>query len=106
MNKEDILAKSREENKNGDEREQKVREHAYAMSATYGGLICMIMVMLEDLVFNRDTRAIWIIYGGMLFANSLTGAIQTKSKKYIGLSVLFGTLLILELVVYFIDGFR
>lgn len=106
MNKEDILAKSREENKNGDEREQKVREHAYAMSAAYGGLICMIMVLLEDLVFNRDTTAIWIIYGGMLFANSLTGAIKSKSMKYIGLSILFGILLVAELVVYFIEGFR
>lgn len=106
MNKDEILAKSRNENKNGDEREKKVREHAFAMSAAWGGLICMLAIMAERLIFDRSATIIWTVYCGMQFANALTGAIQSKERKYILLSVLFGVLLITFVAVYLTEGFR
>ena len=61
MNKEDILKMSREENQNGDEREQKLKLRSYAISAAIGGLICMVLVIVERIIFDRSTTPIWII---------------------------------------------
>jgi len=104
MNKDEILAKSRKENENGDEMEKEVRQKAFAMSAAAGGLICMLAIISERIFFKHNTTIIWLIYAGMNFTNALSGVIQMKSKKYIGLSCLFGLLTICFLVLYITEN--
>lgn len=106
MNKDEILSKSRKDNKNGDERQLKVREHAYAMSAAWVFAICMILIFFESVIFDRDATIIWVVLAGMEFTNALTGAIQTKSKKYILLTALFTVILIFFFVIYLMNGFN
>lgn len=104
MNKEDILKMSRDENQNGDEREEKIKLHSYAVSASVGALICMVFVLIESFMFDRSTATIWTIYSGMMFSKSLLDAIKIKKKADIGLSVIWGICCILNVIVYILDN--
>lgn len=100
MNKNEILEKSRAENKNGDEMEKKVRMKASAISATVGMSLCMILVIIEELVFDRSATALWIIYTGVQFTSSLLEYINTKKRTSLAFGILFGILVLLNIVVY------
>ncbi len=104
MNKEDILKKSRNENKNGDEREEKIRLRSYATSAAIGALICMVLVCIENVIFDRSTTLIWIIYCGMMFSKCILDAILLKKKSDIFLSVLWGLCFVIDIVIYILDN--
>ncbi len=103
MNKEDILAKSRNENKNGDERESDIRLRSYATSASVGALICGLFVVSES-YFDRSTSMIWTIYSGMMLSKSIIDAFMLKKRMDIGLSVMWGIVFVLHLVLYILDN--
>ncbi len=104
MNKDDILKKSRAENRNGDEREEKIRLHSYAMSAAIGGLLCMICVLIENGIFNRSTTLIWTIYTGMMFSQKLLNSIKLKKRFDIVLSVIWGLCCVINAVAYILSN--
>lgn len=106
MNKDDILKMSREENQNGDEREEKIKLRSYATSAGIGALLCMIFVMIENFVFDRRATLIWIIYSGMMFSKSIMDAVKLKKRFDIGLSVIWGLVYIIYIVIYILDNIR
>ena len=100
MNKEKLLEMSRKENKNGDEREEKIKLRSYAISSCVGALICMILVGAEGHLFDRDTTVIWLIYCGMMFTKTMLDAIRLKKKSDIVLTILWGAVLTIYLVLY------
>ncbi len=53
MNKEDILAKSREDNKNADERELQVRLRANNIAKAIGVAVAFLLVFVEGVFLNR-----------------------------------------------------
>lgn len=103
MNKEEILSKSRNENQNGDEREEKIKLRSYATSAAIGALICMVFLVIEGVIFDRSTTLIWIIYCGMMFSKSILDAIKLKKKSDIVLSLIWGICLVIDIVIYILD---
>ena len=52
MKKEDILEKSRQENRGVDERERKVRLDAYGMAHLFGMLICFAATIFEAIRYD------------------------------------------------------
>ncbi len=104
MNKEDILKLSRIENKNGDEREQKVKLRSYATSAFIGLFLCIIASFIEDIIFDRSAALLWIIYYGMQFSKSMFEAVKLKNKMDAVLSVVFGLGLVIESIHYVLDN--
>ena len=104
MNKDDILQKSREENKNGDEREEKIKLRSYAISAAIGALLSMIFVFIENVILDRNTTLIWIIYCGMMFSKNILDAIKLKKKSDIVLSVLWGLCFVIYIVIYILNN--
>ena len=104
MNKDEILKMSREENQNGDEREEKIKLRSYATSAAIGALLCMIFVFVEEIVFDRNAILIWIIYFGMMFSKGILDAIKLKKKFDIVLSILWGLCFIINIVIYILDN--
>ena len=104
MNKDDILKKSREENQNGDEREKEIKLRSYATSAAIGALLCMVFVFVENVIFDRSSTLIWIIYCGMMFSKSVLDAIKLKKKFDIVLSILWGLCFAINIVVYILDN--
>ncbi len=106
MNKDEILKKSREENQNGDEREEKIRLRSYATSTVIGALISMVFVILEGFVFDRSITHICIIYCGMMFSKHLIDAIKLKKKEDVLFSILWGVVFLIHSVLYVIDNVR
>ena len=106
MNKEDILKRSREENKNGDEREEKIKLRSYATSSAIGALICMVFILLEEFVFNRSTTHIWIIYSGIMFSKHLIDAYKLKKKEDVAFSIIYGAICLINCIIYVIDIVR
>lgn len=103
MNKEEILAKSREENKNGDEREKKSRMSAAAISAGVGALLCMILVCIEELVFDRNAIPLWIVYYGIQFTSFLVEYIKTKKRSALAVWIILALCLLIETAIYILE---
>lgn len=97
MKKEDILMKSREENKNGDEMELKIQERSesYAFNVTLGifGLLTIIAFILKDFMgyreINIDYFSLVLIIG--MGSKSATEYFYNREKKiYLILSIIIG----------------
>ena len=100
MNKDEILAKSRNENKNGDERDFKNREKSYSISAGVATLVCIIIATIEEMLFQRSATDIWVIYAAIEFTTALSGAILSKKKWLVGLSIFMGIVLVAMVYLY------
>lgn len=50
MDKNEILAKSRNENKNTDERENIIKKNAYLISTVAGLIVCSIFLLLKNTI--------------------------------------------------------
>ena len=103
MKREEILKMSREENQNGDEREQKIKLRSYAISAAVGALLCMVFVFVEEVLFDRDAVLIWAIYSGMMFTKVLLDSIKLRKRFDIALSVIWGLYFLIDIVIYILD---
>ena len=99
MNREEVLAISRSENRNGDERDLKNKEKSYSIGASVATLVCIIMVTVEEGILNKSATDIWVIYTAIEFSIALSGAILSKKKWLIGLSIFIG--IIFALMVFF-----
>ena len=104
VNKEQLLEMSRKENKNGDEREEKIKLRSYAISSCVGALICLTLVILEGTVFDRSTTVIWMIYCGMMFSKPLLDAIRLKKKSDLLLAIVWGVVLTVHIVLYVLEN--
>jgi len=62
MNKDDILARSRAENKGNDEYEKQVLEKAGRVSGQAGLLMCCIIAIASTMVTGRVNYGYWAIY--------------------------------------------
>lgn len=104
MNKDEILKMSREENKSGDEREEKIKLRSYAISAAIGALLCMVFVFIEEIVFDRSATLVWIIYFGMMLSKSILDAVKLKKKSDICLSIFLSLCFVIDIVIYILDN--
>jgi len=70
MNREEILEKSREENKKMDEREKNALTVAGQRATAVGGLVCMAIILLNACLDRYNNPATWAVWGVYL---SMTG---------------------------------
>ena len=104
MNKDDILKLSRKENRNGDERQERIQLRSYAVSAAVGALLCLILIIVEKQVFDRSTAVIWIIYSGMMFTKYILDAVRLKDRSDAFASVIWGLFLAVKSIAYILDN--
>ena len=104
MNKDDILAMSRAENRGTDEYETQVLEKAGKFSAQVGLLVCCIIAAAGVAVTGRVNSACWVIYFSIHATLFWTKWRYLKKRHELMLSVvstmpglLFTVLYILEL---------
>lgn len=62
MNKDDILAMSRAEQKGSDEYEKHVMEKASKLAAQVGLIVCCVVATVSVMVTDRPNYACWVIY--------------------------------------------
>lgn len=88
MTKEEILAKSREENKNRDEMERFAYAKAGQRACAVGGLVCVIVILLEFIFAARVSFSTWAVYLSMTGTMLLTKYLSLKKKH----ELIFGIL--------------
>ena len=107
MDKEEILARSREENNPSDERQKSLLQKAQAVSGAVGMTLCCIIALLEMLLSDSNLLfyGCFSIYWGINATEKLVYALSAKKKQgwirttiNLLLFVAFMTKLILELI--------
>lgn len=103
MTREEILAKSRKENKNMDEREQRISNRARAISGAIGLTLCMLLNLVNT--YNRGPAAVgsamWTVACGIYATGYFISAGELKRKSDWVLAVAFTCMGILHLIQYF-----
>ena len=80
MNREEILRKSRNENKNRDEMERSTFEKAGQTACAVGGFVCMIIIILEAIFAGQVNFGTWAVYLSMTGTMLLVKYFQLKKK--------------------------
>ena len=105
MNREEVLQRSRMENKEkGDERERKIRESSFKVCFLVGGILAVVLGMIENTIFDRSHAPLWMIYHGMMFSKFLFDAIKIKGKMEIFATIVFGIGFISYLYIYIMEN--
>ena len=107
MNKEDILAKSREEQKNSDERELQIRGKS-AIPAFVGLGVIGVTLMILEAVFLDTTvlsRSIGLIIAGTVATQHWYLAFTLRKKLWFFMAVLF-TLKTMLSILQVVDAFQ
>lgn len=91
MNKEDILAKSRRDNRNRDLAEQEVHRQASALAGSVGAFVCCVLTVVSHLILGDFLLSPWVIYFSI--AGTLFVVRYVKLKRRSDLAVAVTTLL-------------
>lgn len=107
MNKEEILAKSRKENKDKpDERELIVVGKSARIGMMVGAFLCVALVLVSEFVLNNPILGItgWLIYFAMLGSTNLVNYIYLKKKMRLAYAIVELLFAVVFAVVLFIKG--
>lgn len=91
MDKNEILEKSRKENRGGDERESQITAKAWQLGAAVGILICGIVMTVFEIVFDEPMKYVadnMMIYFGMVATVFTVKAVKLRAKHEIVLAAL------------------
>ena len=78
MKKEEILEKSRQENKNLDERERDALARAGRIATAVGAFVCTAIILLETLLSDRVHFSTWAVFLAMTGTTLLVKYIKLK----------------------------
>lgn len=95
MEKEDILAISRRENKNRDLPEAEMSAQAGSIASRIGAGMCCLVSVLFIWAANTMLFSPWIIYFSILGTHYLVRFIKAKRKTDLTITVLYFAMLIL-----------
>lgn len=97
MNKEDILAKSRSENKGMDIMELQSLEKASKIAAQAGMLLCCFVAVMEVAVTGKVSMSSWLIYFGILSTLFLMKYRLMKKRHELLVALLYTALFLMFL---------
>lgn len=101
MNRDEILERSRKENKNQDEMERGVMAKAGQRATAIGGSVCAAIIVLEAIFTDFSTRVVlstWAVYLSMTGTMLLMKYIWLKKKH----ELIFGVLQLAIAAVFFV----
>ena len=91
MNRDEILEKSRNENKGKyDERQLAALGKASNVGIAVGGLMCMLIALVSEIFFDRYIfyAIAWLVYTSMLGSRSLYLYKELKARKHLVIGIL------------------
>lgn len=100
MEKEEILAKSRKENRNMDEREASAAAAAGKLAAQIGMLVCCVIAVLEVTVTGHLSYASWMIYFSILGTMFIVKYIKLKERHELWVGILYCVLFVMFTVLF------
>lgn len=90
MNKDEILKKSREENKDRDFVEAEVLNRANAIAIAVGVMVCGVLSVLRGLLTEKGTEpAVWTVMFGMISAGMLVKFVKLRRRHELLLGLLY-----------------
>lgn len=98
MDREEILKRSRDENKEEDERELAIKVKAGNAAFITGAILCYILYKVTYRVSNYHSVAIPLIMTGMMLPMTLIPAIKLKKRKDWIMSIIYAILFIALLI--------
>ena len=106
MDKDEILKKSREENKNRDFVEAEVLNRANAIALAVGVMVCGVVSILRGLLTEKGTEpAVWTVYFSVLATTMLVKFAKMRKRHelllgllYLGFCVFFFALYLRDLL--------
>ena len=106
MNREEILEKSRKANIRKDEMESYAIAKAGQMAFSIGGIVCMVVLLVENFISGHVNTSLWTVYLSMRGTSDLVEYQYLKDKKTLRfavinyvLAIVFFVLGILQLIV-------
>ena len=103
MNKEEILKKSREENKNKDIAELEITNNAASWAYRVGGMLCALIAVLEVIFLYRISSECWLIFFGMLAAVFIVKFIKLRQKHELVIGLIYAVVFAFFAVKFVID---
>ncbi len=100
MEKEEILAISRRENKNRDLVEMETARQAGNIAGRVGACVCCLVSVIFVWVTGTMLYSPWVIYFSILGTHSLVTYGKVKRKTELALTILYFTMLLLFLVLF------
>lgn len=103
MNKEEILAKSRNENKNADVFEKEVLKQAGNVGCITAAIVTFILFVLEIFIKGHTNYGLWAILFSILSTQFIVKAIKLKRKHELVIAICYTLLTILLIAAYIWD---
>ena len=100
MNREEILEKSRQENKNRDEMEKDALAKAGQKACAVGGLVCAAIIILEAIFAEQVNMSTWAVYLSMTGTMLLVKYLRLKKKHELVFGLIQLVLAAIFLVMY------
>lgn len=89
MDKEEILAKSRQENKNRDMEDLQVQTWAISIATKVGLMICCLLSVLEVIFRDSVSTASWTIFFGILGTTMVLKFVKLRRKHELAVGLLY-----------------
>lgn len=103
MDREEILKRSREENRQGGEYELEAAKKAAQVSWKAGLLACCVIAVLESALAGRVNFTCWTIYFSALSTNFWVQYRCLRQRRDLGLAALYTALGLFFAVLFFMD---
>ena len=100
MEKEEILAISRRENKNRDLAEMETARQAGSIAGRTGACVCCLVSVLFVWITGTTLYSPWVIYFSILGTHSLVTYCREKRKTDLTLTILYFAMFLLFLVLF------
>lgn len=104
MTREEILAKSRSENKkNNDEFERSILNSAGKIAVQIGILLCCAINVIQILLTDHINFTSWVIYFGILCTLFLVKYVKLRQRHELFITILFGGFFLFFSVLFILD---
>ncbi len=100
MDKQEILQKSREENRNGDERDMQVLAAAGKLGAQAGMLFCCVTAVLQVLCTGQVNYQSWATYFSILSPLFVYKAVKLRRRHEVVVAAVYTVLFVFFVVLY------
>lgn len=100
MNKEEVLTKSREENRNIDIAEQDVIQQSSSIATKVGLLLCCVINIVQVIISSEVNSSCWVVYFGMMGTLFLVKFLKLRRKHELALTILYYAVGIFFFAVY------
>ena len=100
MDKDEILARSREENKNRDFVEMEAEHKGNAVAFTTGILLCSLVSVLHAIFRDSVEYGVWTVMFGMMATIMLTKFVKLKKRHELALGLFYGALSVFFFLLY------